>query len=248
MEECPNCGEGFERLGLHWWHGTCPYPELDRVTRDRLTGLLMGDASIPVGGDRTANNILHLPMINRRFLEWFDREMGVMTTGVTLKKTAAERARINRESGFSPTARPENYHDIYTIWTRTHPYVTELRRWYDSGRKRFPEDLVLTPTIAKYWYICDGCMDLGQWGTGRVSIKNRTEDPRLLEELFTTKGFDPTYRRSELVFKQRETARLLSWMGPAPPGFEYKWELESRERYRELKEEAYSRHATQTFE
>ena len=41
--------------------------------------------------------------------------MGLFTTGVSLKKTAEELAKNNRESGFSPNAKAENYHDMYTV-------------------------------------------------------------------------------------------------------------------------------------
>lgn len=54
-------------------------------------------------------------MINRTFLTWLDEAFGVLTTGVSLKKTAGELASINRRTGFSPKASPEAYHDMYTV-------------------------------------------------------------------------------------------------------------------------------------
>lgn len=247
MAECPNCREEFQRLGMHWWHGTCPYPELDQVTREMLTGLLMGDGSVP----RSAyNSIFRLPMINRRFLEWFDGEVGILTTGVSLKKTAAELADNNRRTGFSPNARTENYHDMYSVWTRPHPFIETLREWYATGRKRFPTDLELTPTITTFWYLCDGYLDIDEWNSPRIEIKNRTEKDRksYLTSLFRRQGFDPVYRRSELVFGRSDTERLVDWMGPPPPGFEYKWAIDSIVRYRKLKRRAYTEYTTQTFE
>jgi hypothetical protein len=80
----------------------------------------MGDGSIPDNG--TDASIFHVPMINTRFLKWLDNELGVLTTGVRKKKTARELARNNRQSGFSPDAKSKNYHDMYTVWTRSHPF------------------------------------------------------------------------------------------------------------------------------
>lgn len=250
MGECPSCGREFERLGLHWWHRTCPYPTVSEEQDQILTGLLMGDASIPdqTGGN---NSIFHLPMTNRRFLEWFDSRMGVLTTGVSLKKTAEELASNNRQSGFSPTAEPSNYHDIYTVWSRTNPYFDELRgRWYQQGKKHFPESLTLTPTRTKFWYLSDGYLDVGRWGRPRIEIKTRNENDRVdyVLSLFEDVGFSPVFRRNELRFTCDDTERLVSWMGDPAPGFEYKWELDSRERYRELKKKAYEEYTTQTIE
>jgi hypothetical protein len=208
----------------------------------------MGDGSIPDQGSETS--LFHVPMINRRFLEWFDDELGILTTGVRLKKTATELAKKNRESGFSPEATAEAYHDMYTVWTRTHPKFDALReRWYPDGKKRFPSDLELTPRRAKFWYISDGYLDVGRWGRPRIEIKSRNESSRAKElvTLFESAGFDPTYHRNELRFTCDDTERLLSWMGSPPPGFEYKWELESRERYRKLKQKAYQEYTTQTL-
>ena len=139
---CPNCGEVFSSLAMHWYHESCPYPELGSRRREILTGLLLGDGSIP---EVPGNHSFRLPMINRRFLEWFNEQMEYLTTGVRLVHTAAELAEHNRESGFSPTAEAKNYHDTYVVRTRAHPYFNELRSWYDSGQKRFPDDLALTP-------------------------------------------------------------------------------------------------------
>lgn len=244
---CPSCGEDFQRLGLHWWHGTCPYPKISPEQQEMLTGLLLGDGSIPnqQGGH---NSIYHLPMTNRTFLEWFDSCMGILTTGVRLKKTAAELAINNRESGFSPKAKAENYHDMYTVWTRTHPFFNDLREWYDSGEKRFPQNLELTPKMTKYWYVCDGYLDVGRWGRPRIEIKARNERTRQkqLLSMFDDVGFDPTFKRSEISFTCDETEELIEWMGDAPPGFEYKWAVESREEYFELKRQAYNEHATRS--
>ena len=250
MATCPSCGERFERLGLHWWHGTCPYPDIDKGRREILTGLLMGDGSIPrpSGGN---SPVFRLPMTNRRFLRWFDDRMGILTTGVSMKKTAAELAENNRKTGFSPDAKTENYHDMHTVWSRTNPFFEDLRRrWYPDGSKRFPADLALTPTLAKFWYVSDGYLDVGRWGRPRIEIKARNESDRsdFLVSLFREVGFDPTFKRNELRFDCDDTEALVEWMGDPPTGFEYKWAVDSRERYRMLKERAYEEYTTRTIE
>lgn len=56
-----------------------------------------------------------IPMINRRFLEWIDGRLGILATGVSLKKAASELASNNRESGFSPNAKgavPRRVHHL----------------------------------------------------------------------------------------------------------------------------------------
>ena len=227
-------------MGSHWARGSCYYPEIPTYLREILIGCLMGDGSVPKTNDGS-HGLFRLPMVNKQFLEWFDHEMGILSTGVVLKKTAAELARNNRESGFSPNARAENYHDMYTVISRSHPFMRSLRRWYRSGEKRFPESLSLTPRIAKMWYVCDGCLDVQEHGEPRASIRIRHRDDRqdFLLNLFEEVGITPSYGRETIRFGVEETRSLLDWMGNPPTGFEYKWVLDSRERYDRLKAQAY---------
>ena len=66
--------------------------------------------------------------------------------------------------------------------------------------------------------------------------------------LFEAIGLDPIYKRNELRFTCDDTEALIDWMGLPPPGFAYKWAIDSIDRYRELKERADTEHATQTFD
>ena len=85
-------------------------------------------------------------------------------------------------------------------------------------------------------------------GTAPIEIKARNESDRsdVLVSLFREVGFDPTFERNELRFDRDDTAVLVEWMGDPPMGFEYKWAVDSRERYRRLKRRAYEEHATRT--
>lgn len=200
----------------------------------------MGDGSVPETSDGSHGSF-RLPMVNRQFLEWFDHRMGIFTTGVSLKKTAEELARSNRRSGFSPNARAGNYHDMYTVVSRSHPFMRHLRGWYSSGEKRFPEPLSLTSRVAKMWYVCDGYLDVQEYGQPRAAIRVRNRDDRreYLLGLFEDVGLFPSYNRETLRFDVEGTREFLAWLGNPPPGFEYKWVLDSRKRYDRLKRQAY---------
>ena len=80
----------FSSLAMHWYHESCPYPELGSRRREILTGLLLGDGSIP---EVPGNHSFRLPMINRRFLEWFNERMEYLTTGVRLRSHRGETRR-----------------------------------------------------------------------------------------------------------------------------------------------------------
>jgi hypothetical protein len=90
-------------------------------------------------------------MTNLEFLEYLEDRFGVLSTAVFLDRDAEYQYRQTAESDhekFRVTNRDE-YSELYGLRTRSHPQLHELQRWYDTGMKRFPSDLTLTPTIAK---------------------------------------------------------------------------------------------------
>ncbi|RJT02521.1 hypothetical protein [Halococcus sp. IIIV-5B] len=214
----------------------------DDYRKDLLIGLLLGDGHTERRGERA---VFRVGMINRRFLKWLADELGDVTASVRLRNTAAESASSARSSGFRPGAKAENYHDFHVLTTVTLPWLGELAERFSGAPKRFPDDLQLTPTRAKMWYVADGGLTSTATHQYRSSCfiksKNERERPEYLKQLFERFGFGPVFHasHSNVSFSVEDSQDLLQWMGRAPPGFAYKWETESHHRYQELKRRAY---------
>lgn len=230
-ECCPSCGDYYLELGHHWSKGECGYPEISNRQKEILTGLLMGDATL----HRKEGGYPYFicSMISHDFLRWLDNVMGVMGRGVSLWKTAEESAKGNRESGFSPGAKEDDYNDLYRWETRSHPSFDSFASWYDSGEKRFSDNLELTPTILKVWYCCDGSMNKGR-KKRRIQIGATNEVDRLgyIRNLFSKLDVEPTltvtngrYENQRLIinFRTSDSESLWEYMGEPLPGFGYKW-------------------------
>lgn len=215
---------------MHWNRSECNYPPFSPVQWELLTGILLGDGDIHGKGDPNAH--FRVRMTNRRFLEFVDRELGFLSKGVFLARTARTQfetaARNQREGreGFE-TVVEENYHDLNGLRTCSHPALDELRDWYQSGDKRYPSNLELTPTVVKAWYVCDGWLAKEAGNRSRVMVKatNEAHRPDYLVGLFADTGFEVGFSRNAIQVPADETERLLDWMGDPSPGFEYKWEL-----------------------
>jgi len=196
-----------------------------------LTGMLMGDGSI---NRSSKNSWFQTEMITKPFLEWLDSELGWLSTGVRLKHTASEGAKKCRDSGFSPNAKAENYSDVYRLRSRCHPDLQPLADWYASGKKVFPNDIELTPTVLKMWYVSDGYYD-NHGAAKRITIGMSNEVDRRdnIEQLFENVGFEISNwniserkdgsKRCNAQFTKDESQRLFEYMGESPAGFEYKW-------------------------
>jgi hypothetical protein len=221
-ETCPECGETFSYLGLHWDRGKCDIPKLGEERKELIKGILLGDGYLM----RQKKPRLRVQMTNKEFLEWLDAKFGVLASGgVTVHRTAGERAEKDRNSGFNPIATEEAYSDTYEWHTRSHDGLSEFAAWYESGKKVPPDSIVLTPSTLKMWYICDGSMEIGSRGRPRIKIAASDFFRRdvALAEWFERIGFSPTIVPPMLQFGHDQSERLLGYMGEPIPGFRQKW-------------------------
>lgn len=200
----------------------------------------MGDGSL--ASHDSENPYMRWSNVNRNFMEFVYGKLKPITTSLKVKKTARESYRYNekRDDRDWPV-HPEKYNDIYIIRTRRLPYFRRFKNWYTEDGKRFPDDLELTPVIAKYWYVCDGTVNWMRNYSAKIQFTSRNESGReeFVTELFERAGFTIQKNRHMYYLSVDESESMLEWMGSPPPGFEYKWEIESRSTYEKKKERAY---------
>ena len=241
--ECHECGKEYTNKGIghHWRQSSCSYPVPSIRQKEIFTGLLMSDATIQ---DTGSYPMMRIGMTNRLFLEWLEKELGLLCSSLVLKKTAEDSARHARKTGFRPKAKTKNYRDVYALTTRSLPFFERLLEWYSTGEKVFPE-IKLTPTIVKMWYCGDGNLAVRREENyqhyAQITCSNEKDRMGKLQKMFNQAGFDPSISKNDgrLSFSNKETKELLSWMGDPPPGFKYKWEIDNYEKYIELKHRVY---------
>ncbi|WP_254830988.1 HNH endonuclease [Haloglomus salinum] len=214
---CPDCEERFLSVGTHWNRTECDPPTPSPSIRKLVDGLVLGDGHVRFPGSQRPG-YLQVRMTNSRFVAWLDRQFGGISTG----------ARLNRKATDHRCA-------VHSIRTRSLPWLDRYHDWYRNGRTIVPETYTLTPVAAMVWYVSDGSLS---WGDG-VSLRLYCADyvdhaPVRVRSLFESHGFHPTVEPYGLRFPKVEHQELLDWLGPAPPGFAYKWAIDSRERYRRL--------------
>lgn len=231
--ECPQCGEKYNKIGQHWSIGQCTHPPLSQHQIEITTGLLMGDGSLE-RCDKHAS--LRAKMITPEYLDYLDGKFGVFSVGKSLCTTAEESAFNCRESGFSPNASPQDYSDLYRWRTRNHAGLDQFRSWYNTGKKVWPDDIALTPTVLKHWFCGDGSREETPYGQNRIHIamSNEIDNTEKVDRMFSNSDLP---KPSEYNINQRkdgsfscmarftmEDSHLLwDYMGEPLPGFEYKW-------------------------
>jgi hypothetical protein len=236
MDKCPQCGENYQQLGQHWYYSPSHRPELTEKQIEITTGLLMGDGSV---GKDNKNHRLQTAMISPNYLEYLDNIFGVLGCGVSLKNTAAESAKSAKDDGFDPNAKEENYSDVYRWQTRKHPKFNEFRKWYANGKKVWPEDIELTPTVLKHWYVGDGhYKNDGYKNCISIGMANEVENTEKISKYFTNVNLpEPSNyttregkygKQCEAQWTVEDSNTLWKYMGEPLPDFKYKWPEEYR--------------------
>lgn len=223
---CKQCGVEYESIGSHWSHSSiCSHPELTDYQKSVTTGVLMGDGTInkSVGNPRLVctNNI-------REYLEFLDSVVfPVVGNGVRIMRTAEEGAKHNRDRGFRPNAKAEDYSDHYRWLCMRSPEFKVFSEWYSADGKVWPEDIDLNPVSLKHLYVCDG--NLSPHGNIRISMVNERENKDKVEKYFEDIGFgvhswvdydNVCYAK----FSIGKSEDMLEYMGDPIPGYEYKWD------------------------
>ena len=113
----------------------------------------------------------------------------------------------------------------YNLTTSVHPELSEFVEWYTSEGKVFPEDIELTPTILKMWYVGDGHLaNHGKRSFPIISAANESTNQKKLINYFESVGL--SVRRTtwkDIVLEYTENGKFFEYIGNAPPGFEHKW-------------------------
>jgi hypothetical protein len=223
MANCPKCDKNYKKLGNHWQHNPTHRPNLTDKQREILTGILMGDGCIV---KRNTSPYMKVEMTTKSYLNYLDDTFGVLGTGVKFSKSAKTSAKNAKESGFVPNANAENFNDVYRWSTRSHPELQQYAEWYSSGEKIFPENIELTPTVLKHWYVCDGNYNTHNLQESiSIGVCNELSNIDKINKYFSNVGLpEPSFVTYKSIgFTKQKTHTLFEYMGKPITGFEYKF-------------------------
>jgi len=230
-ELCAYCANYYKSLGHHWRHTPNCAPQLSDKQEQIVTGLLMGDGHLDVS---SKNPYIKSDMVTFDYLDYLDSEFPVMGRGVELVNSAKESATRAKETGFHDGALEKNYSDVYGWRTYRNPNLHTFDNWYKPN-KCWPEDIRLTSTVLKHWYVCDGTLkDKDSIG---ICADNENQNADKLINYFTDADLpepntnvysrpDDAWSNSDrllLSWGFSDSSQLFNYIGEPLPGFEYKW-------------------------
>jgi len=214
---CVECGGSYDMVAKHYNMSDCQLPQPSEKEKEAIKGMVMSDGHI---GNRDRTPRLDVQMINPSALEEFAEEIPSFHPKVwdTGKTTDAD-------------------NKIFRLCTISHPWLEEVAQSYESGKKQYPENLELTPTMAKWWYVGDGSLiwkDAAQHGYVQIACQNEKENTEKLENILS--DFSPTvHTYGDCCLDTENSKKFLQYIGDPVPGMRYKWEINSMHMYQKQK-------------
>lgn len=211
---CPSCEYEGSRLGHHWsMSQNCSEPEFSDRQHQVITGILLGDGSVTTSDGRKP--MFSVEVNERRFVEWVSDELGVFSTHNIIERKF------------------EDKQNTYRINSRRLNQLKEYRSWYETGEKRFPENLELTPLVLKLWYCTDGGKSVDKrWKKkeyARIASKNESDRKEFILSLFDELPFDANWNDEyRFTFGRKGSYDFWDYIGDPLPGYEYKWPDDGR--------------------
>ena len=210
MTSCPDCGEQYQRLAQHWaMSSECSAPPIPTDSHAVLTGLGLAGATI-YGAANSANPKFRVTSNVRCRVEWWNSELGWLSTGVRDHRPERSADSYVRDPGYQMTTLAHSDLNHYT-WT--------------LGEGIPPRELSLSPLAVRAWLSHMGGLSFEPNARLSFSAKPSAERRERLATLLRSLdcGLDPTVTDTVVSLSVAETKRLQEFAAPAAPGAEYRW-------------------------
>jgi hypothetical protein len=193
----------------------------------------MGDGTIDDKFDEKRNPRFRLAITNKDYIEFVYSELSNLCTRQPYIHRTAEQLSKNKNP-LTDSTDPSNFSTQYKIQTISHPHLENYEDWYKGGKKLFPKDLKLTPTVLKHWYCCDGSFNNnGHRFYTEIHLSNERQNKNKIEKYFENISIpidrwrddrqDTGSYKTSIIFNKNKSKKLFNYMGNSLPGFGYKW-------------------------
>jgi hypothetical protein len=183
----------------------------DQTQSQILDGLLIGDASIPMG-----QNLFYFAqrLDRREYVEYVARQLGVPVERVH------DRAR-------QPDRRTGQVYKCSELRTLSHPYYGLVReRCYRDRVKVVPKDLQISPLFLLHWFLCDGACSVNR-GSAQMALCTDSftnAEVVFLKDLLEKVGIESRVTGRRLRVRQKSIERFYDYIGDCPVEcLAYKW-------------------------
>jgi len=182
---------------------------------DIINGELLGDGSMPLGGEYKSNAYFEHSTANIDYGKYLYNKLKNYVPLLNSSYCPKRNKRCNIQ--FRTRSR------VNIAWTKIR------NKWYINGKKIIPNDLILTKEVCLHWYLGDG---YSEDKTCKFSTCGFTKkENEKLCELLLNIGFKSNINKRSggyYIIRMRRSSsfKFLDWLGPCPAkGYEHRWNI-----------------------
>lgn len=123
MSACPQCGDRFERIGKHFAHGSCDYPELSDRQRSLVMYLILRGATTRT---KASYSRLEVTSTSEQWIRDVGDRLGWVGNEPRLYESAEDTYDRCHDAHPSLDFERENFADLWAVSTIAHPAFEEL--------------------------------------------------------------------------------------------------------------------------
>lgn len=200
------------RESSKWSEDRYKYCNMNKVEKEIFDGIMISDGSL--SKSRISSRI----SFGFKYME-------------TIKRIIKDLSSLNFIEPWKYETKPDkrtnkSYVNYYSKSNSYRDLLLEHNRWYINNIKVIPEDIILTPLLCYWWYVCDGFLLNNNVYLCTESF--RYEDLLIIKDKFEKIGFSTSIRKNKRVFFTKESSiRFLNWIS-----FENKIEIQKEYLYK----------------
>lgn len=180
MNQCPTCGEEYQRLGQHFAFNSDHRPPLSKLQQEVVEYLVLDGIHVR---DEGAESRLEVFSTDGSFIRSVAEVLGWLSNEPRVHETGERTAeRLNQQSREDLHFDPENYHDMWAVSTVPHPDFSE----FSEG----PEAVMELSWNTLRWLILSAATweGFGPFGSLHVDVRDMDVEGDYLRELLHDAG------------------------------------------------------------
>ena len=199
---CPECHNHYKEIGNHYHFNNSHRPDITDKQKEIILGVLLGDGCVSKPSSGPPRFVVD--MVSENYINYLKEKLQPFSKEI-----------------YQPPTVKDNHQQQYELRTIVHPALSEYRDWYSTGEKVYPENIEITPTVLKNWYVTDGHLT-NKYEYPSIRCWNERNNTEKVLSYFEDIPLTTTFSSGTIRFPG-EKRNFFDYIGEPLPDFEYKW-------------------------
>jgi len=192
--------------------------KITNQVKEYIDGLILGDASIQFPETKSKRSTRLVQTFSKKYDDW-------------AKEIKNDLSMFDIDSHLTYYSifdkRTEKTYKQISLQTKVYPqFMIFRKRWYPNNIKQVPDDIILSPTVLRNWYLSDGSLRVINKNSRTIQLSTDSfneESINLLIKLLFQIKFTPKSSNSRIyIYKNKEAIKMINIIKNFPKSMSHK--------------------------